>query len=173
MREFLVIVGLQDVPVFGHHEDRDEVDNSKSQKLSLLTVLLKQTKPTKENLDICPIQKAKKKNQRSSVDSEVHPCLCCTTHDISEDNSPESVYVHVLKEPVKVSDWGHATCHCINRTLKFMKFHLLPAEMYHCHLHVKCKHGMHVCTNQDVCCINPQAGWLNIFGKLFLLRSCP
>lgn len=43
----LVIVGLQDVAVLGHHEDRDEVNDSKSQKLGLLTVLLKQTKSTK------------------------------------------------------------------------------------------------------------------------------
>lgn len=44
---FLVIVRLQDVAVLGHHEDGDEVNNSKSQKLSLLTVLLEQTTPTK------------------------------------------------------------------------------------------------------------------------------
>lgn len=43
----LVIVGLQDVAVLGHHEDRDEVNDGKSQKLGLLTVLLKQTKSTK------------------------------------------------------------------------------------------------------------------------------
>lgn len=43
LRVFLVIVGLQDVTVLGHHEDWDEVDDGKSQKLSLLTVLLKQT----------------------------------------------------------------------------------------------------------------------------------
>lgn len=47
LRVFLVIVGLQDVAVLGHHEDRDEVNDSKGQKLSLLTVLLKQTKSTK------------------------------------------------------------------------------------------------------------------------------
>lgn len=43
----LVVVGLQDVAVLGHHEDGDEVNDSKSQKLSLLTVLLKQTTSTK------------------------------------------------------------------------------------------------------------------------------
>lgn len=47
LRVLLVIVGLQNVSVFGHHEDGDEVNNSKSQKLSLLTVLLKQTRYTK------------------------------------------------------------------------------------------------------------------------------
>lgn len=47
LRVFLVIVGLQDVAVLGHHEDWDEVNNSKRQKLSLLTVLLKQTTYTK------------------------------------------------------------------------------------------------------------------------------
>lgn len=47
LRVLVVFVGLQDVAVLGHHEDWDEVNNSKSQKLSLLTVLLKQTSDTK------------------------------------------------------------------------------------------------------------------------------
>lgn len=44
---FLVVVGLQDVAVLGHHEDRDEVNHGESQELGLLAVLLKQTTPTK------------------------------------------------------------------------------------------------------------------------------
>lgn len=118
LRVFLVIVGLQDVPVLGHHEDRDEIDNSKRQKLSLLTVLLEQTKPTKQ-----PVSSAESSNRGGILmvvmDTVLlHECVSCTTHDISEDDSPEAVYVHVLKEPVKVSDWRHPTCHCINRTLQ-------------------------------------------------------
>lgn len=41
LRVPLIIVWLQDVPVLGNHEDWDEVDHRKSQKLSLLTVHLK------------------------------------------------------------------------------------------------------------------------------------
>lgn len=54
LRVLLVIVGLQNVSVFGHHEDGDEVNNSKSQKLSLLTVLLKQTTYTKRRAAVRP-----------------------------------------------------------------------------------------------------------------------
>lgn len=39
---FLVVLGLQDVSVLGHHENRDEVNHGQGQELSLLTVLLYQ-----------------------------------------------------------------------------------------------------------------------------------
>lgn len=56
LRVFLVIVGLQDVAVLGHHEDWDEVNNSKCQKLSLLTVLLKQTTYTKWSVRVSSLE---------------------------------------------------------------------------------------------------------------------
>lgn len=126
---FLVIVGLQDVSVLGHHEDGDEVNNSKSQKLSLLTVLLKQITYTKRPAAVRLPQRTQ------AVTSELWRVLCsaCTaaaffffvvrrpTHDISEDDSPEAVNVHVLKKPVQVTDWRHSTSHCVHWTLHVIK----------------------------------------------------
>lgn len=124
LRVFLVIVGLQYVTVLGHHEDRDEVHHSESQKLGLLTVLLEQTTYTKRPVSVCL------SSSECSDSWDISWVLCmlsyvCTTsecswwasHNISEDDSPEAVNVHVLKQPVQVSDWRHPACHCINRTL--------------------------------------------------------
>lgn len=147
---FLVIVGLQDVTVLGHHEDWDEVDNGKSQKLSLLTVLLKQTTYTKRSVRVCLLQKAVTVELLVCYACMLHECVFCTTHNISEDDSPEAVNVHVLKKPVQVSDWRHSTCHCINRTLRAcMKIKPLPHEMYYCP-QVKCEQHVRFYTNQDV-----------------------
>lgn len=116
LRVFLVIVGLQDVAVLGHHEDRDEVNDSKSQKLSLLTVLLKQTKSTKR-----PGSLWLRYECWGELLNAARGWLLCSTHNISEDNSPEAVDVHVLKKPVQISHWRHSTCHCVNRTLHVLK----------------------------------------------------
>lgn len=116
LRVFLVIVGLQDVAVLGHHENWDEVNNSKSQKLSLLTVLLKQTTSTKR-----PGSLRLRHGCWIKLLNAVCGRLLCSTHNISEDNSPEAVDVHILEKPVQISDWRHSTCHCINRTLHIWK----------------------------------------------------
>lgn len=66
---FLVIVRLQDVAVLGHHEDGDEVDHGKSQELSLLTVLLKQTTRTKQSV-------------RAGRRRSTHARMLCFHHDL-------------------------------------------------------------------------------------------
>lgn len=50
LKVLLIIVRLQDVTVLGHHEHGDEVNHGERQKLSLLTVLLEQTKYTKQSV---------------------------------------------------------------------------------------------------------------------------
>lgn len=126
LRVFLVIVGLQDVAVLGHHEDWDEVNNSKRQKLSLFTVLLKQTTYTKWSVGTSSLE--------NSDSWGVTWLFCifffCSTHNISEDNSPEAVDIHVLKKPVQISDGRHSTCHCVNWTLHVcMEIKLSPSWM--------------------------------------------
>lgn len=74
-----------------------------------------------------------------------HGCVFCSTHNISEDDSPEAVNVHVLEKPVQITDWRHSTCHCINRTLHAcMKIKLSPHEMHYCP-QVKCKQHFYFC----------------------------
>lgn len=116
LRMLLVIVGLQDVAVLGHHEDRDEVNDSKSQKLGLLTVLLKQTKFTKR-----PGPLWLRYGRWVKFLNAALGWLLCSTHNISEDNSPEAVDVHILKQPVQIPHWRHSTCHCVHWTLRVWK----------------------------------------------------
>lgn len=43
------------------------------------------------------------------------------THNISEDDSPETVNVHVLEKSLEVTDRRHPTRHCIDGTLHARK----------------------------------------------------
>ena len=45
-------------------------------------------------------------------------CACVLTHDISEDNSPQSVDVHVLQQPVHVTDGRNSPGNHVNGTLE-------------------------------------------------------
>ena len=51
-----MVLGLQYVAVFGHHEHRDEVDHGQSQELGLLTVLLGTRQTTKQLHDPHPVR---------------------------------------------------------------------------------------------------------------------
>lgn len=82
-----------------------------------------------------------------SMLSMLHECVFSLTYNVSENDSPEAVYVHVLKKPVQITDWRHSTCDCINRTLhEGMKS---KHDMYYCPL-VKCKKHAYFQPNQEV-----------------------
>lgn len=91
----------------------------------------------------------------SAVYCTIHEHVCWAAYNISEDDSPEAVNVHVLKQPVQISHWRHATCHCINRALhaciekKGGGGSKQLYEMYY-FLQGKCKRHMHVYTIQGV-----------------------
>ena len=79
---------FQNVPVLGHHEDRDEVDHSQGQELSLLTVLLCAHTHTHTSTHILF-------DIKSRFTSNICVCLS-VTNNVSEDHCTEAVDVHVL-----------------------------------------------------------------------------
>lgn len=72
---------LQDVPVLGHHEHGDEVDDGEGQELGLLGLLLQG-----KALDIYFSVKLKRQ------------CLDERSHHVSVNYCPQPVHVHVLEQ---------------------------------------------------------------------------